>query len=169
MRSVDSYNRSEPSGSESSQLLVNTWAHQRKWPRANDPHPCIHKMELARLEPATSGCDNGKTCTIGVSPSLFKPFWVSPVLPASLSLVARSVSRVTQRADPDDPSGIARPRCALNCSRKYEALPECRLDPYLQESALAEREACESSGSTLSFLDWLNEVDPLPKLRVPAA
>jgi hypothetical protein len=30
--------------------------------------------------------------------------------------------------------------------------------------ALREREEYEASGTTLSFIDWLNDVDPLPKL-----
>jgi hypothetical protein len=37
-------------------------------------------------------------------------------------------------------------------------------DPYIQQSALEEREAYEASGSTLPLYQWLNEVDPLPRL-----
>lgn len=37
-------------------------------------------------------------------------------------------------------------------------------NPYFQKDALAEREEYELSGSSLSFVDWLNETYPLPKL-----
>jgi hypothetical protein len=36
-------------------------------------------------------------------------------------------------------------------------------DTYVQKDRLEEREAYEASGSTLSFLDWLNQERPLPR------
>ena len=39
---------------------------------------------------------------------------------------------------------------------------------HLQDDRLAERERYEASGSDLSFIDWLNLYEPLPKLpRIP--
>lgn len=35
----------------------------------------------------------------------------------------------------------------------------------IRKDALREREEYEASGSSLSFLDWLKETDPLPKPR----
>jgi hypothetical protein len=46
--------------------------------------------------------------------------------------------------------------------RKVESDRRRGRDPYLQEAALEEREAYEASGSSLSFLEWLNEARPLP-------
>jgi hypothetical protein len=37
-------------------------------------------------------------------------------------------------------------------------------NPSIQESRWAERDEYERSGSSLEFLDWLNETYPLPKL-----
>ena len=37
-------------------------------------------------------------------------------------------------------------------------------DTFIQEDRLRERERYEASGSDLSFLDWLYEFEPLPRL-----
>lgn len=58
-------------------------------------------------------------------------------------------------------------RTANGRRRKIDYDVQRGRDLYLQQSALAERQAYEASGSSLSFVDWLNEVDPLPKLRLP--
>jgi hypothetical protein len=40
-----------------------------------------------------------------------------------------------------------------------------REDLRIQESRLEEREAYEASGSSLTFVEWLNQERPLPPLR----
>lgn len=57
-------------------------------------------------------------------------------------------------------SATRRPRRL--CDGRSKATAERGRDPYLQEAALEEREAYEASGSSLSFLEWLNEARPLP-------
>ena len=81
--------------------------------------------------------------------------------------------------DPNDPwkrpNGARCWRCHYRTQSRYEQTAKAlrrKIDydllrgrkPEIQIAALAEREAYEASGSSLSFIDWLNEVDPLPKL-----
>jgi len=41
-------------------------------------------------------------------------------------------------------------------------------DPYIQRARLEERKEYEQSGSRLSFMDWLEQEHPLPRLpRIP--
>jgi len=58
-----------------------------------------------------------------------------------------------------------RRKIAYDLRRFDRPQPDGLFPLAIRKAALAEREEYEASGSSLSFLDWLNEVHPLPKLR----